>query len=183
MGFPRSESPPKKKHRLPFSGWTKSETLGMVNFTPQPTGKSPFQMAELLMAAYKWGGWSDHHLRDPSWHHPPTLSPPNPHPQHSRPDLQWVQTTRQKLHFLQFSQTFDLTNRVVFVVFGGGKQIQEKPFDHLSLVDHLHPGKWRCWSPIHFRKKAWNLKIMPLKRKIIFQSSMFGFRVAFRECK
>ena len=34
--------------------------------------------------------------------------------------------------------------------------------------------------PIHPRKPTWNLKITCLKRKIIFQSSIFGFHVSFR---
>ena len=33
------------------------------------------------------------------------------------------------------------------------------------------------------RKLTWNMKIIPLKRKIIFQTSIFGFRVSFRGCK
>ena len=33
------------------------------------------------------------------------------------------------------------------------------------------------------RKLTWNWKITPLKRKIIFQTSVFGFHVSFRGCR
>ena len=39
-----------------------------------------------------------------------------------------------------------------------------------------------CVFLIHPRKLTWNLKITCLKRKIIFQTSIFGFHVSFRGC-
>ena len=41
------------------------------------------------------------------------------------------------------------------------------------------PGSFFCIIP---RKLTWNMKIIPLKGKIIFQTSMFGFHVSFRGC-
>ena len=42
------------------------------------------------------------------------------------------------------------------------------------------------WGRMHIyllpRKLTWNLKINPLKRKIIFQTFIFGFHVSFRGC-
>ena len=38
-------------------------------------------------------------------------------------------------------------------------------------------------SPLLPRKLTWNWKITPLKRKIIFQTSVLGFHVSFRGCK
>ena len=39
----------------------------------------------------------------------------------------------------------------------------------------IHPPKYY----IHSRKRTWNLKITCLKRKFIFQTSIFGFHVSF----
>ena len=35
---------------------------------------------------------------------------------------------------------------------------------------------------IHPQKLTWNLKIIPLKRKLIFNTVIFGFHVSFRGC-
>ena len=51
----------------------------------------------------------------------------------------------------------------------------EVPWGELNLntlYEHIHP-----W------KLTWNLKITPLKRKIIFQISILGFHVNFRGCR
>ena len=54
--------------------------------------------------------------------------------------------------------------------------------------------RWGCWSrqvirgdrelgfDVHPGKLTWNLKITCLKRKIIFQTSIFGFHVNFQGC-
>ena len=39
-----------------------------------------------------------------------------------------------------------------------------------------------CFFPLHPGKLTWNLKITCLKRKIIFQTSIFGFHVNFQGC-
>ena len=40
----------------------------------------------------------------------------------------------------------------------------------------------QIWLEVLPRKLTWNMKIIPLKRKSIFQTSIFGFHVSFRGC-
>ena len=88
--------------------------------------------------------------------------------------FRWVESTNQLTQLVIYSLRFP-------VMADHEHNLHLNCANEIFLTSHAMNDQMKGANERSSRKLTWNMKIIPLKRKLIFQTSIFRFHVSFRE--